>query len=137
MRPDRLRAVERTGEVHPQVALPELGLLIAELAEVVECPGVVDQDVDRAELGDRPSHRFVDLCALGYVALDCGRAPSQLADLLRRRLGVDEALRARGLRDCAIAGGVVAGVRLDLDVGNHDVCAGAAQRQRVGPAEPA
>ena len=45
-------AGERAREVDPEVALPELGPLIVELADVVERPGVVDEDVDRAELGD-------------------------------------------------------------------------------------
>ena len=82
-------------------------------------------------------HGLVDLGAVGDVALDGGRAAAQLGDLLRGRLGVDEALRARRLGERAVALGVLARVRLDLDVGDDDVRAGARERQRVGPPEPA
>ena len=57
VRPDGLGAVERAGQVHAQVPLPELRHLVGELAEVVERAGVVDEDVDCAELVDRPAAR--------------------------------------------------------------------------------
>ena len=68
VRPDRLRAVERAGQVDAQVALPERRLLVGELADVVERARVVDEDVDRAELVDRARDRGGDLVAIGDVA---------------------------------------------------------------------
>ena len=95
--------------------------------------GVVDEDVDRAELLDHPRHGRLDLLAIRHVALDRGRAAAELLDLLRRLLGVDEALRPRHLRQRAVLGCVLRLVRLDLDVGDDDVGAGAA-RARARPA---
>ena len=65
------------------------------------------------------------------------RAPAERADLLDGRLGVDHPLRARRLGEHAVALGVLARVRLELDVGDRDVRAGARERQRVGAPEPA
>ena len=56
---------------------------------------------------------------------------------MRGRLGVDEALCACRLGHRAEPLGVLARIRLDLDVGDHDVGARARERQRVGAAEPA
>ena len=137
VRPDRLGAVERAGQVHAQIPLPELRHLVGELAQVVERAGVVDEDVDGAELVDDPLHGLGNLGSFGHVALDGGRAASELGDLPGGRLRVDEALCARRLGHRAEPLGVLARVRLDLDVGDHDVGAGARERQRVGAAEPA
>jgi hypothetical protein len=58
-------------------------------------------------------------------------------DLAGRRLRIDEPLRAGRLRERAVAGDVVAAIRLELDVRDRDVGAGACQRQGIGPAEAA
>src|SRR5207248_1095793 len=92
---------------------------------------------DRSELLDDACDGRLHFVALRYVALDRRRAPPQLRDLARRRLAVDEPLRACGLRERPVLGGVFTRIRLDLDVGDHDVRTGARQRQRVGPAKPA
>ena len=137
VRPDGLGAVERSGQVHAEVAFPELRHLIGKLPDVVERAGVVDEDVDRAELVDHAAHGLFDLCPIGDIALDRRRAPPQVRDLLRRRLRIDEPLRARGLRQRPVTPGVLPGVGLDLDVRDHDVRAGTGERQRIGATEPA
>ena len=138
VRPDRLGAVEAAREVDAQVALPEVGVLVVELADVVERAGVVDQDVDRAELLDDAVDRLLHLVAVGDVALDRGRAAAERLDLLRRRLGVDDPLRLRHLREHAVRlGGLGRFVRLDLDIGDDDVGACARERQRIRAAEAA
>ena len=104
---------------------------------MVERAGVVDEDVDRAELVDHAAHGLFDQCPIGDIALDRRRAPPQGGDLLRRRFRIDEPLRARGLRQWPVAPGVLPGVGLDLDVRDHDVCAGTGERQRIGATEPA
>jgi hypothetical protein len=50
--------------------IPELRLLVGELAEMVERTGVVDEDVDRAVLVDDTLHRIIDLRAIADVAHD-------------------------------------------------------------------
>ena len=136
MRPDGLRAVEAAGQVDAQVALPQVRVLIRELADVVERARVVDQDVDRAELLDDAIDGFLHLLAVRDVALDRRGAAAHLLDLLRGRLGVDDALSLRDLGEDAVGlGGFRRLVRLDLDVRDHDVRAGAGERQRVGAAE--
>ena len=137
MRPHRLGAVEGAGQVHAQVPLPELRLLVGKLADVVERAGVVHEDVDRAELVDDAAHGFLDLGAIGHVALDGGRATAERGDLLRGRFREDEPLGPRRLRERAVTLRLGARVGLDLDVGDDDVGAGARKRQRVGPPEPA
>ncbi len=138
MRPDRLRAVEAAGQVDAQVALPELRVLVVELADVVERAGVVDEDVDRAELLDDAVDRLLHLVAVGDVALDRGGAAAERLDLLRRRLREDDSLRLRDLGEDAVGLGRLGRlVRLDLDVGDDDVRPGARERQRVGAAEAA
>ena len=116
----RLGAVEGACQVDVEVALPELGRLVVELRGVVERAGVVDEDVDRAELLDRACDRRVHLLAVGHVALDRSGAAAELLDLARGRLGVDDPLRFRDLGErpplCDV--GVVG---LDLDVRDHDV----------------
>ena len=79
---DGLRAVERAGQVDPQVALPELRRLLVELRGMVERAGVVDEDVDRAELLDRARDRGVDLGAVRDVAAN-GERPSAHAAISR------------------------------------------------------
>jgi hypothetical protein len=135
IRPHRLRAVEGAGQVHPQVPLPELRHLVGKLADVVERAGVVDEDVDRAELVDDTLHGLLDLSPVGHVALDRGRAAPQRRDLLRGGLGVDEALGPRRLREGPVFPRLFTRVGLDLDVRDDDVGAGARKRQRVGSTE--
>ena len=105
---------------------------------MVERAGVVDQDVDRAELLDGAVDRLLHLLAVGDVALDRRGAAAHALDLLGGRLGVDDPLRLRDLREDAVRlRGLGRLVRLDLDVGDHDVGAGAGERERVGAAEAA
>src|SRR4030095_15846562 len=91
----------------------------------------VDENVDRAELVDRALHRLVHLRTIRDVALDGGRAAAQVAGFLRGLLGVDEALRTRRLGDRAVALGVLARVRLQLDVYDDDVGARSTHGQRI------
>ena len=104
-RPDRLRAVEGTGQIDAQVAFPELRRLVVDLRRVVERARVVDQDVDRAELRDGALDSGGDLLAIGDVAPHGQGAAAELADLGGRLLGVDEALRPRDRRERAVAVG--------------------------------
>ena len=136
MRPDRLGAIEGAGEVHAEVALPEIEPLVGELADVVERARVVDEDVHRAEVVDDPRDRRVDVGAIGDVAAHGERAPAEATDLLDRPLGVHHPLRDRGLREHPV---VLrrARVRLDEDVGDRHVGPGPGERQRIGPAEAA
>src|SRR5919201_167260 len=122
-RPHRLRAVEGAGQVHAQVARPELRRLVGQLAQMVERGGVVDKDVDRAELLRHPPHRFVDLLAGGDVTAERKRPLPNGFDLRDGRLGVDEALRPCRLRQRPIGLGRLARVGLELDVGDRDVSA--------------
>src|SRR5438093_10719501 len=92
---------------------------------------VVDQDVDRAELLDDALDRLADLGPAGDVALAGRSSPPHGGDLLGGRLRVDEALRPRRLRDRPVALRLLPRVRLDLDVGDHYVRPGAAERQGV------
>ena len=126
------------GEVDAQVALPEVRVLVRELADVVERARVVDQDVDGAELLDHAVDGLLHLITVGDVALDRRGAAAELLDLLRGRLGVDDALRLRDLGEHAVGLGRLGRlVRLDLDVRDHDVGAGACERERVRAAETA
>ena len=136
MRPDCARAVEGSGQVDSQVALPQLGRLVDELPEMIERSRVVDEDVDRAELPDRLADGRLNLLLVGHVALEGERPAPELPDLLRRRLGRHEPPGRGRLRERAVYLRSRL-VRLDQDVGDDDVRAGAGQRQRVGPAEPA
>ena len=90
----------------------------------------------RAELGDDPRDRRVDLRAVGDVAAHRERAPPEGADLLDRRLGVHHALCHCGLRQDAVLLGR-GRVGLDEDVRDRDVGARARERQRVGAAQAA
>ena len=134
MRPDGLRAVERAGQVDPEVALPEIQPLVAELPDVVERARVVDEDVDAAQLLDHTGDGGVDVFAIGDVAAHRERVPSQRADLVDRRLGMHHPLRHRRLGEWAVRLRR-ARVRLDEDVRDHDVSACAGERQRVRAAE--
>ena len=135
VRPHRLRAVERSREVDPQVALPELRALVVELTDVVERARVVDEDVDRAEFGHHAIDRGRDLLAVGDVAAHGERAATERPDLLDRRLGVHHPLRDGRLREHAVLLRR-ARVRLDEDVRDRDVRSRAGERQRVRPPEP-
>ena len=137
MRPDGLGAVEAAGQVDAQVALPQLGALVVELADVVERARVVHEDVDGAELLDRPRDRRSDLLAVGDVAADGERSPPERADLLDGLLRVDEALRPRGGRERAPAVRLLRQLGLDEDVRDRDVRARPGERQRIRATEPA
>ena len=50
--------------------------------------GVVDQDVDTAELGQRPRRHRVDLVLLGDVGDDGDRLDPEVADFARDRVGL-------------------------------------------------
>ena len=137
MRPDRPRAVERPRQVDAKIPLPQLRHLILDLTDVVERARVVDEDVDRAELLDGLLDRLPRPAPASVTSHLRASAPPHAGDLLRRRLGVDEPLSARRLGERPVAVGVARVVRLDQDVGDDDVGAGARERQRVGAAEPA
>ena len=131
MRPDNARAVERARQVDAEIALPELGHLVPQLAHVVERRSVVDEDVDRAHLVDHPCNGRLDLSVVRHVALDGGRAAAELLDLLRGLLRVDETLRLRHLGQRAVLGDVLRLVRLDLDVGDDHVGARLGEHEGV------
>ena len=66
MREDRLGDVVGAREVDLDIAVPELVDLPLEWGDMVEGGGVVDQDVDLAELGDYLLDDLVDLqCYVG------------------------------------------------------------------------
>ena len=136
MRPDGLRAVEGTGEVHPEVAFPQIQTLIVDLPHVVQRARVVHQDVDGAELLDRSRHDGIDLVAVGHVALDRGRAAPQSLNLRRGRLRENESLRSRHRRENAVGVRLVRfRSRLHEQIGDHNVRAGPGEGERVGPPE--
>ena len=137
VRPHRLRAVERAGQVDAQVALPELGLWSPNCATWSSVPALLTRMSTEPNSSTDRVDRRVDLLAVGDVALDRERAAAELLDLARGRLGVDDPLRARDLGERRRTLRRPRVVRLDLDVGDHDVRAGAGERQRVGPPEPA
>src|SRR5262249_46658845 len=135
--PYRLRAVEPPGEVDAEVPLPELWTLVMELSHVVERPGVVDQDVDGAQLSDRPRDCRPHLLAIRYVTSHGERAAPKRADLVDRLLRVHHALCARHSGERTPTVGLLGELGLDEDVGNRDVGSGMRERQRVGAPEPA
>ena len=137
MRPHRLCAVEGAREVDAQVALPELRRLVVELRRVVERAGVVDEDVDRAELLDRTRDRGVDLRAIGDVAADGDRLAPEPADLVDRLLSVHEPLLPCHRRERTVAIRLLRELRLDEKVGDDHVGSRLRERQRVGAPEPA
>jgi hypothetical protein len=100
------------GQVHPHVPLPQLGILLHQLRQVVERARVADEDVDRAELAADSPDGGLDLAPHAHVATKRqGAAPERLD------------LRGRAVRGS--------------DVGDRDVRARRAQSQRVRPAEAA
>jgi len=101
---------------------------------VVERGGVVDQDVDLAELVLHLLEDFADLFAVRDVHLDGERLAPHLPDLFGRRVGVHPALRHRDLRQHAalrVGGLLQLGVVLDQDVRDDYVGALARERERV------
>ena len=107
---------------------------------MVECGGVVDQDVDLADLVLDLLEDFLDLLAVRHVHLDRQRLAPHLADLFRRGIGVDPSLRHRVLREHAalrLRGLLQVRVVLDEHVCDDDVGAHARERQRVLAAEAA
>ncbi len=135
VRPDRLRAVEGARQVDPEVPLPQLRRLLLELCRVVERPGIVHEDVDRAEFPDGAGNRHIDLRTFRDVAADGDRTTAHAAYLLDGLLGVHETLRARNGRERAVAVGVLRQLRFDEQVGNDDIRAGSGERQRVRPSK--
>ena len=135
MRPRRLRAVERTGEVHPQVALPQLRGLLVELRDVVERARVVHEDVDRANSSTvRATAASTSVRSVTSQRTASALLPHAL-DVPHRLLGVDEALLARNRRERPVLVGLLGELRLHEQVGDDDVGARARERQCVGPAE--
>src|SRR5713101_6483439 len=92
-------AVERAGEVHAHVAIPELVRLVRNLRGVVERGRVVDQDVDLSELVVDLLEHVANLVAVRHVHLDGQRLAAHLSDLFGGRVGVNPALRYRDLRE--------------------------------------
>jgi hypothetical protein len=102
--------------------------------------GVVDQDVDPAELLPHPREDVADLFAVGHVHLDGGRTPAHLPDLLGRPVGVDPALRGGDLGQRGVGAlrrRLELGVVLQQDVRDHHVRPHPGQRQGVLAAQPA
>src|SRR5438477_440906 len=122
VRPRRLGAVERSGEVHPQIALPQLARLLVELRDMVERARVVDEDVERPELVDGTTDRRVDLGSVGDVAADGERLPPHRLDVSHRLLGVDEPLLPRDRRKRAVTIRLLRQLRLHQQVGDDAVC---------------
>ena len=104
---------------------------------MVERPGVVDEDVHAAQLVRDGRDCRIDLPPVGDVALQRKRVSSEGADLVDRRLGVDDPLRPRSLCEDAVPVGIAALVGLELDVRDRDVGARAREREGVRAAEPA
>ncbi len=100
-------------------------------ADVVECPRVVHEDVDGAELLDGSRHRRSDLISIGDVAPDGERSPPERANLLDGLLGVHEALCPGRGRERTPAVRLLRQLGLDEDVRDRDVRAGACERQRI------
>ncbi len=136
VRPHRLRAVERAGQVDAEVPLPELDRLVVELADVVERGGVVDEDVDRAELRDDAVDGGGDLLPVGHVTAQRERAAAHVADLVGGGLRVDHPLGPRGGGESAPAVGLLGRLGLHEDVGDRHVRARPRKRQRVRTPEP-
>ncbi len=112
-------------------------MLIRELADVIERAGVVDEDVDRAQLCDGTLHGGGDLVAIGDVTAHRDRPSPHLADLLGGRLGADEPLGARNRCERPVGVRLLGQLRLDEQVGDHDVGTCSRERQGVRAAEPA
>ena len=137
MRPDGLCTIEASAQVDAKVSFPQLRALVVELPDVIERAGVVDEDVDGAELVDGTTDRGRNLIAARHVAPHSKRATPERTDLLDRLLGVNHSLRSRSGGKCAPAVRLLGELRLDEDVGNDDVRSRSSERQRVRPSEPA
>src|SRR5712691_447316 len=138
--PGLLRAVEGTGEVDAYVPIPQLVGLVRNLGGMIEGRGVVDQDVDLAELVLDLLEHLAHLLAVSDIHLDGERAPPHLADLLRGRVGMHPALRHRVLRErAALSFSRLLQVRVVFDqhIGDDDVRALTRERERVLAAQPA
>src|SRR5262249_49658654 len=88
----RARHFERAGDVHRQVQLPVLVTHVPELAHGVDESGVVDTDVDGAEVALDGGHRRRDLSRIANVAAVPARGPAVRDDLLGhqvRALGIE------------------------------------------------
>ena len=106
---------------------------------MVERPGVIDEDVEAAELLDDLVDHGLDLFTVRDVHLQRHGAAAHLAYVARGLLGEDRLLRRHQLRKRALRG--LRGLRqfriaLNQDVRDHHVSAGAGQRQAVGAAQP-
>jgi len=69
-------------KVHLDVPIPQFVGLVGNLSGMVEGRGVVDQDVDLAELILDVLEDFADLVAIGHVHLDGERLATHLANRL-------------------------------------------------------
>ena len=106
---------------------------------MVERPGVVDEDVEAAELLHDLVDHGLDLFTVGDVHLQGHGSATHLANLARGLLGVDSLLRGHHLRQRAfrrLCHLFELGIALDQDVGDHHVGAGLRQRQAVGAPQP-
>jgi len=99
-RDDRLRQIERTVKDHSPDMLPVLHRHLGE-GFVRPDRGIVDQDVDAAELGQCPLRQGVDLVLLCDIGEDRYRFDAAVADLAGDRVGlglvgagVDDDMRA-------------------------------------------
>ena len=105
---------------------------------MVERGGVVDEDVDLAELVSDLLEDVADLVAVGHVHLDGERLAAHLADLFRGRIGMHPTLGNGDLRQHAALGLrrlLEVRVILDEHIGDDDVSAEPGQRQRILPAK--
>src|SRR5580700_488357 len=111
-----------------------------DLRDVVERPGVVHQDVERSEVLLDGGEHLANLLAIGDVHLHRRRSATHLTDLVAGLFGVDDVLRAEQLREGRV--GLLRRVlelrvRLDEDVGDDYVCAGAGKGETVRPPKAA
>src|SRR5437879_2775739 len=122
--PDLPGAVEGACQVHLHVAVPQLVGLVGDLSGVVERGGVVDEDVDLAELVSDLLEDVADLVAVGHIHLNGERLAAHLADLFRGRIGMHPTLGNGDLRQHAALGLrrlLEVRVILDEHVGDDDV----------------
>ncbi len=107
---------------------------------MVQGRGVVDQDVDLAELILDLLEHVANLLTVGHVHLDRECLAAHLANLFRGAVGMDPALRHRHLRQhAALRLGGLLQLRIVLNqyVSDDDVGALAGEGERILPAQTA